>query len=40
LLTVTVMLDDVLVPPLAHPLVPLTQPATMQWRKGTDVRMK
>jgi hypothetical protein len=33
------MLDNVLVPLLPHPLIPLAQ-STMQWRNETDVETK
>jgi hypothetical protein len=34
------MPDDVLIPPLPHPIVLLAQPPTVQQRKDTDVKMK
>jgi hypothetical protein len=37
--TMVVMSDDVLVPPLSRPLVPLAQP-TVQQRKETDSETK
>jgi hypothetical protein len=36
----TVMSDGVLVLPLPRPLVPLAQPAIVQQRKATDIKMK